>query len=240
MSETYELIYWPGIPGRGEFVRLVFEEAGVPYEDVGRGKGGLKIVQRYVSEAGPVFGPPILKVGELLLSQTTNICLFLGRRFGLVPPGEHGWAQANGLMLTIADVVNETHDTHHPTSVTLYYEDQKAEALRRAPHYLARLPRFLAHFAFVLEQSGGPHLFGANVTYVDLALFHLLSGVEYAFPRGFAKAVEGHPSLLALRDRVAVRPRIAAYLASERRLDFNQHDLFRRYPELDDPAARAT
>lgn len=41
------------------------------------------------------------------------------------------------------------------------------------------------------------------------------------------------PLMLALRARVASRPRIAAYLASERRIPFNEDGLFRRYPELD-------
>ena len=32
-NPPYELLYWPGIPGRGEFIRLAFEAAGVSYKD---------------------------------------------------------------------------------------------------------------------------------------------------------------------------------------------------------------
>ena len=33
-SESYDLLYWPGMPGRGEHIRLCFEETGTPYNDV--------------------------------------------------------------------------------------------------------------------------------------------------------------------------------------------------------------
>ena len=37
---AYELFYWPGLQGRGEFVRLAFEAAGVAYTDVARTPDG--------------------------------------------------------------------------------------------------------------------------------------------------------------------------------------------------------
>jgi glutathione S-transferase len=39
--------------------------------------------------------------------------------------------------------------------------------------------------------------------------------------------------VVALHDRVAARARIAAYLASPRRIAFNRSGIFRHYPELD-------
>ena len=49
-GDRYELLYWPGIQGRGEFVRLAFEDAGVPYEDVGRQPGGEAAIVRLLEE----------------------------------------------------------------------------------------------------------------------------------------------------------------------------------------------
>jgi glutathione S-transferase len=241
MPDPYELYYWPNIPGRGEFVRLVLEEAGAAYRDVGRESkqqgGGMQAVVAFWAgkNAGhPVFAPPVLKHGELVVAQTAAICHYLGRRHGLSPGGESGELHALELQLTIADLVAEVHDTHHPISSALYYEDQKPAAKRRAKSFVKeRLPRFLGYFERVLGESGGEWLLAAGLSHADLSLFQALEGLDYAFPRAFAKASKASPRVLALRERVRARPRIAAYLASERRMPFNQEGIFRRYPELD-------
>jgi len=241
MPIPYQLYYWPNIPGRGEFVRLVLEEAGAPYVDVGRQTreqgGGIEAVIAFYagkSQGHPVFAPPVLKHGELVLAQTAAICHFLGRRHGLAPRDEAGEMHALELQLTIADLVDEVHDTHHPVSAALYYEDQKPAAKRRAAHFVKeRLPRYLGYFERVLQEGRGDWLVETGISHADLSLFQALEGLAYAFPRGFARASEDIPYVLALRERVRVRPRIAAYLASERRLPFNQEGIFRHYPELD-------
>jgi len=245
-NPRYELYYWPGLPGRGEFVRLILEDAGAPYVDVARQPvaegGGAQAVQRMVEAGGPVpsFAPPILKVGDLVLSQTANICAWLGERLGLAPADEAGRLHALQLQLTLADVVSEAHETHHPLSVGLYYEDQKAAALERATHFRReRIPKFLGYFERVLQtnpRAPGQHLVGDGFTYVELSLFQVLEGLDYAFPRAFQRVVPRIPGLMAVRQRVAERPRIAAYLRSERRQAFNERGIFRRYPELDEPA----
>jgi glutathione S-transferase len=244
----YELYCWPGLQGRGEFVRLMLEDAGADYVDVARMPasegGGAQAVQRMMLETGgpvPSFAPPILKVGDLVLSQTANLCAWLGGRLGLAPADEVGRLHALQLQLTLADVVSEAHETHHPLSAGLYYEDQKAPALERATHFRReRIPRFLGYFERVLQgnpRAPGQHLVGEGFTYVELSLFQVLEGLHYAFPNAFRSVVPRVPGLMALRGRVAERPRLAAYLCSERRLAFNERDIFRRYPELDEPAA---
>lgn len=241
MTTPYELYYWPEIPGRGEFVRLVLEDAGAPYVDVARRPrkegGGIEAVVAFYagkSAGHPVFAPPVLKAGELVLAQTAAICHFLGRRHGLAPRDEAGELHALELELTIADLVGEVHDTHHPISAALYYDDQRSEAKRRAAHFVeARLPRFLGYFERVLAHGGAGVLVGDRVSHADLSLFQALEGLAYAFPRAFAKASAATPGLHTLRERVRERPRLAAYLASERRKPFNQDGIFRHYPELD-------
>lgn len=241
MTTPYELYYWPNIPGRGEFVRLVLEAAAVPYRDVGRlpaeQGGGVEAVAAYWEgkrEGPPIFAPPVLKQGELVLSQTAAICHFLSVRHELTPQDEAGQARALALQLTIADFVLEAHDTHHPISAWLYYEEQQEAARQRAPHFVnERLPRFLAYFERTLRHNGGDFLVGERLSHADLALFQTFEGAAYAFPRGFALASEASPGVLALCERVRRQPQIAAYLASERRVSFNQEGIFRRYPELD-------
>ena len=241
MPIPYELYYWPNIPGRGEFVRLVLEAAGAAYVDVGRRTrktgGGIEAVIAFYAgktPGHPVFAPPVLKQGELVLAQTAAICHFLGRRHGLAPADEAGEVHALELQLTIADLVDEVHDTHHPLSAALYYEDQKPAAKRRAAHFVKeRLPRYLGYFERVLRQGRGDWLVSEDLSHADLSLFQAIEGLAYAFPRAFARASGETPRLLALRERVRARPRIAAYLASDRRLAFNQEGIFRHYPELD-------
>ena len=236
---AYEFYYWPGIQGRGEFVRLALEEAGADYVDVARRPGGVAAMQRLMDGAGgarPPFAPPFLKDGEVVLAQTANILHYLGRRHGLAPRDEAGRLWAHQLQLTIADIVDEAHDTHHPIASSLYYEDQKAEALRRAADFTAnRIPKYLGYFERVLERNprSDAHLIGRRVSYCDLSLFQLVAGLRYAFPGAMARLEPRFTRIAALHDRIAGRPRLAAYLNSPRRLAFNEQGVFRRYPELD-------
>lgn len=232
----YELYYWSSIPGRGEFVRLALEEAGAPYVDVARDEGDEEVIERMDSDEGLApFAPPFLVHGDVKLAQTANILLYLAPRLGLVGESERARLEAHQLQLTIADLVAEVHDTHHPVAVALYYEDQKHEAARRARHFVReRIPKFLDYFERVLRASGGEHLLPSGFSYVDLSTAHALDGLDYAFPNALAKMTKHIPLLVAHRARVLARPRIAAYRASERWIGFNEDGIFRRYPELDD------
>lgn len=234
----YELYYWPGIQGRGEFVRLALEDAGADYVEVARQSRGMAAMSYFMEDRTvkhPPFAPPFLKAGKLVIAQTANILFFLGARLGLAPKPDAGRLWAHQLQLTIADWVAEVHDCHHPLAGNLYYEDQKREARRRATDFRAeRLPKFLHYFEQVLKRNGRRVLVGNAVSYVDLSLFQMIEGLRYAFPRAMNKQERNHRNVIALHDRIATRPRLAAYLASERRLPFNQEGIFRHYPELDE------
>jgi len=238
----YELYYWPTIQGRGEFVRLALEEVAAPYIDVARlpeGRGGGVKAMTKVMHSAPAttlepFAPPFLRAGDQLVSQTANILHFLGPRHRLAPDDDARRFEAHQLQLTIADFVNEAHDTHHPLGPSLYYEDQKPEAKRRAAAFRTeRIPKFLGYFERVLGRSTGGHFFGPSISYVDLSMFQVMVGLAYAFPRAMTAFERKVPELAKLRDRVKERPQIAAYLASERRIAFNEDGIFRHYPELD-------
>jgi glutathione S-transferase len=237
---AYELYYWPEIQGRGEFVRLALEEAGEKYTDVARqpGKdGGIPAMMTLLDGTKvkhPPFAPPFLRSGKLLIGQTANILLYLGARHGLAPATEAGRLWTHQLQLTIADLVVEVHDTHHPIGSGLYYDDQRAEAKRRAADFLkSRMPKYLNYFEGVLAGSGGKHLLGRRLTYADLSLFQIVEGLRYAFPKATARLEKKTPRLVDLHGAVAGRPRLKAYLASERRIPFNEMGIFRHYPELD-------
>ena len=241
-----ELYYWPGIQGRGEFVRLLLEDAGAAYVDVAReGQNGLLTMMRCLEGEEPgalPFAPPFVKVGTIVVSQTANILAYLAPRLGLVPDDEALRAEANQIQLTLADFVGEIHDTHHPIAGSLYYEDQKGAAKRRAREFVKeRMPKYLGWLEKVLARnrtSEGQWLVGSDCTYVDLSVFQVVEGLRYAFPNGMQRLEPQIPRVVALRDRVAARPRITAYVTSKRREPFNQMGIFRHYPELDAPSPR--
>ncbi len=232
----YDLYYWP-IQGRGEFVRLVLEDAGADYTDICRQPGGIAKMTRVLDGAEPAllpFAPPFVHAGDVWLAQSAHIASYLGEQLGLAPSDEQSRLSARTLMLTIADLVDEVHDTHHPVAVDQVYEDQKQPALLRAASFRAkRLPKFMRHLERHLERADSGVLIGKTETYVDLAAFQIVEGLRFAFPHAFEKLAGEWPRLVALHDRIAARPRIASYLASDRRLPFDAHGIFRAYPELD-------
>lgn len=236
---TYRLYYWPNIQGRGELVRLPLEHAGARYVDVARveGVGAMMKVMKDPSVKTPSFAPPFMQAGKLVIGQVANILLYLGDRHELAPKTEGGRLWAHQVQLTITDFFAEVHDTHHPISNALYYEDQKHEAKKRTRAFLdQRVPKFLGWFDDVIAKNGNKKgwAIGNQLTYVDTSLFQIVEGLRYAFPKATKKHLDKASRVVRVSDLVAAQPRIDAYLASDRRVAFNEDGIFRRYPELDD------
>jgi glutathione S-transferase len=232
----YQLYYWPMIQGRGEYVRLALEDAGADYADVARSGSGMATMMKMMEakKGTPPFAPPFLKAGNLVIGQTANILLYLGARHGLAPKTEAGKLWVHQLQLTIADLVLEIHDTHHPLGPSLYYEDQRAPAKKRTEEFWKeRVPKYLGYFEDLVKANGGAYVTGRRATYADLSLFQIVAGMRYAFPKAMGKLEKKVPRVVAVHDLVAKRPRIAAYLTSDRRIPFNEMGIFRHYDELD-------
>ena len=235
----YELFYWPSIQGRGEFVRLALEAAGTDYVDVAREPEGVAAMMNLIKGPQlerPPFAPPFLRAGKLIIAQTAHIVQYLGPRLGLVPKAEISRLWAHQLQLTVEDLVVDIHDTHHPVGGSLYYHEQKEEARRRAKYFTEeRAPELLGYFENVLQRNhtAKGYMVGRSLSYVDLSMFQIVDGLQYAFPNMMLRLESEIPGLLDLHDRIAQQPNISTYLASERRLPFNKDGIFRHYPELD-------
>jgi glutathione S-transferase len=234
----YQLFYWPEIQGRGEFVRLALEDAGASYDDVARKVGGenrMTAMMQGARDKHPPYAPPFLKAGKLVIAQVAEILFYLGPRLKLAPRAEADRLWLHQLQLTVTDFVKEIHDTHHPIAGGLYYEDQKPEAKRFTVNFLkVRAPKYLEYFEKVLKKSRGAYTLGRKVSYMDLSLFQLIEGLRYAFPNAMARIEREVPRVVAVRDKVAEREGIKKYLASPRRILFNEHGIFRHYRELDE------
>jgi len=239
---AYELYYWPFIPGRGEPVRLTFAFGGVAYRDVAREapspKEGAEILVSFNegerSEGHP-FAPPYLIVDEdgerTLHWQSAHLCDLVARREGLVDEANASYAAS--LVLTLADLMDEAHDTHHPLATGLYYEEQKDAAKVRAGYFWEnRIPKYLGFFEHHASDAGT--LVGEATSHVDAIAWHVLEGLHYAFPKAMASYAGRWPKLEALRACVPQHPSLGAYIASDDRMAFNEQGIFRRYPELDD------
>ena len=230
---SVELWYWPTIPGRGEFVRLFLEAAEIDYEDMAREKGAEALVEDLASRTGiRPFAPPYLVDGDLCIGQTAHILAYLTDKHGLGTGEIEVDLQLIQLQLDISDMVEEVHSTHHPISAGLYYQDQMDAAYEKAIAFREqRIPKYLDHFEAALESLGGPFVLGDQWSHVDTSLFQLMEGLDYAFPNRMREL--DYPRLELCRQAVTEIDGVAAYLASDRRMDFNQEGIFRHYPELD-------
>jgi glutathione S-transferase len=232
---SYDLWYWPTIPGRGEFVRLVLEGAGIAYRDRAREDGAEALVNDLAGRQGITpFAPPYLVDGDFVIAQVAHILAYVTDQNGLGTGDLHTDLRLIQLQLTVTDLVAEAHGVHHPVGAGKYYHEQKHEALRAAASFReARLPKYLGYFEAALGVHEGPFVLGGTWSHVDTSLFQLVEGLSYAFPRRMAALQGSCPRLRAVRDAVAAIGTIAAYLASDRRLAFNENGIFRHYPELD-------
>ncbi|KAI0355880.1 glutathione S-transferase-like protein [Trametes cingulata] len=271
-TDDYVLYYWSGIPGRGEYVRLALEYAGIPYTE--RSSDLMETLSSTTKVgAPPHFAPPALQLPSgRIISQTANILNHIAPRCGLagewgnklnthgedaretvraldeeeIEKAEEERSIVNQLVMTALDLQNETHDVHHPIASSLYYEDQKEEALRAAKVFReSRIPRFLEYFEIVLtsnpataKHADNPlaqtYLVGSRTTTADLVLFHVIDGLLFQFPKRMAKLRESnkYENVFKLHERVQGEKGIKEYIASGKRQKFSM-GIFRHYEELD-------
>ncbi len=233
---SYQLWYWPDFPGRGEFVRLFMEAAELDYTDIARTDGADALVEDMVAREGiRPFAPPYLVDEDVCIGQTALILTYLTDKEGL---GTGDLASDLGLVqlqMDIADLVTEVYATHHPIAPGIDYLDQMEAAFERAHDFRTnRLPKYLIHFDNALASNGGPFVLGQQWSHVDTSLFQLMEGLDYAFPAYMRSMAGTWPHLEGLQGAVPEIEGVAAYLASERRAEFNQSGIFRHYEELDE------
>ncbi|MAV87375.1 MAG: glutathione S-transferase [Rhodospirillaceae bacterium] len=240
---AYKLYYWPHIQGRGEVVRLALEYSNSEYEDVARNvsdPGSARtLITEFLNNNNNVnlpFAPPFLIDGDSVIAQAALILHYLAPKIDLVSEREDERLFAHQIQLTVTDLLMEVHDTHHPISNSLYYEDQIEEAKKRTTNFIEnRIPKYLKYFETILinNHKTNDWLVGNKLSYADLSLFQIIEGLRYAFPQATSKVERDFPHVINVRNKVETIPNINAYLKSSRRIPFNTMGVFRYYPELD-------
>ncbi|MXO84844.1 glutathione S-transferase [Altererythrobacter aurantiacus] len=235
---SYDLWYWPSIQGRGEFVRLFMAAAGIEWRDCAREKDAEALLddmdERKEKGFAP-YAPPYLVDGDFAIAQVAHIVTWLSEKHDIGAADEADKLHLIQLQLDITDIVEEVHSVHHPVASSLYYDDQKDAAEQAAEKFREeRIPKYFDHFEQALGvKDGGPFSLGSTWSHFDTSLFQLVEGLEYAFPRRMAAIKDDYPMIFACRDAVALIDGLAAYVASEDRIPFNEDGIFRHYPELD-------
>lgn len=243
MSEKKEftLYYWAGLPGRGEFVRLALEFAGADYWDICRDPNNQEdpfqsILRKLESPDvfPPVFAPPILEHNGKFIAQTANVLDYLANIFPIGGGDSESKRASLQVQLTIADFLTEIHNTHHPISASLYFEDQVEEAKKASKVFLNdRIWKWMKFWNSMVNSSKGDFLLGKEILYVDLSFFQVLGGLIYAFPLFMSGLEKEFPKLFRHFERISMNSKLKSYLESDRRLFYNRTGLFRHYPELD-------
>ncbi|XP_035669728.1 glutathione S-transferase P-like isoform X2 [Branchiostoma floridae] len=227
------LYYWgcpPGVkpfPGRGEFVRLIFEEAGVKFREVNDFEVLKKLFFTEKQKGFYAFAPPMIQRGKFRLSQTSVICSYLGKQFGLWPESEEDQWRAQQLNITIHDFIAEGRLAFHGRNPVESYYTQKEETQPYIDRFVAtRLPRWLTHLETALKANndGQGFVIGGKLTYVDLGLLHVLRATESQFPQAWASN-DSIPLLKAFKARLSARPNLAAYFNSDRCVPFEGNSM---------------
>lgn len=214
-SETWKLYYWDMCPGRGEYVRIVFEEAGVQFlEDR---DNILEKVIKGGMEGFPAFAPPVITRGDFKLSQTPVICEYLGKHFNLYPASDTDVWHARQINLTIHDFQADGRNVFHAKQFTASYFGQEAETQGHIDWFRKeRLPRWLLYFEKLLQanDNGRSFVIGDKLTYVDLGLLQVLRNAANQFSDEWIKM--DIPLIKAFKQRMEARPNLAAYFKSDR------------------------
>ncbi|XP_046580442.1 glutathione S-transferase P 1-like [Haliotis rubra] len=229
-GDGYELYYWPGSfvgPGRAEFVRLLFIEAGVPFKHISEGIMEMFKQADQKWTGYPTLAVPLLKKGSFELSQTPVICRYLGKQFGLYPDNEEDQWHAEQINATVHDYIAEGRLSFHGINPVGSYFGQEKETQPYIDRFLAeRLPKYMKHFEKILAANDGGkgYVVGGKVTFADLGLLHVLRATAAQFPEAWA-AVDYAPLVKAFKDRMEARPNLAAYFKSDKCIPFSGNSM---------------
>jgi len=228
-KDMWQILYWPAKDadgkvaagaGRAEYLRVLFEEAGVPYQDV---TAGLRAFfwQNLEAQPYPALAPPAIRKNNFILGQTAVCAKRLAMEFGFYPTDEDDAAHAEQIVTTVHEYIAEGRSAFHPVKNTMSYHDQKEEAKPYIAAFKAdRLPRYMTNFERFLKanRGGGGFFVGDSLSYVDLQVMVMLQVTRSQFPDAWealdAKLLKDHLA------QMEARPRIKAYLLSDRKQPF--------------------
>ena len=179
------LYHQPGkMKGRGEFLRLMLEDKGVPYDNSGDGlygpngsmdmfRGSPQAIDRDADAATasppcdvhPVLYPPAIwhrptdgSGPPVLINQVGACMIYLGDVLGYAPSTTAERARANQILLNALDYISDGRSSFHPVKNHMSYNEQKEEGDKESKAFAqGRMLSFLHHFDKVARRNAsGP------------------------------------------------------------------------------------
>jgi glutathione S-transferase len=245
-SEAYEwtVVYHPcNFKGRGEFLRLMLEDAKISYKDTGTdlyGPSGMMdafrgsvdaVTADEKSQPFPLLYPPAIlhrPVGgdgcqQIMVNQVGACMIYLGDELGYAPTTHAEKARANCVLLNSLDYISEGRSSFHPVDNKKSYKDQKDEGDRKSKLFSQdRMLVYLHYFNKIVKKNGksqSPIAGGSNITYADFALFQVVDATAFQFNSEFYANAWDSARVPELKEHyvwMKARPNLQAYFASDR------------------------
>ena len=197
---TYKLHYFQA-RGRGELIRWIFLQAGVPYEDV-----------RYTQEEWAAFKPktpygamPALEIDGKIYGGSGPIARYIAEQYGLAGSNP----VENFELATIDDVIV---DLLIRVMIVYYEKDETKKAELKKEFDETHVPKYFGILNKRIIDNGCSEgwIFGQKVTYVDINLA-LVSDFLISFGGG-ANMLDAYPAIAKLKAAVEALPNIAKWI----------------------------
>ena len=196
----YKLTYFP-VTALGEPIRFLFSYAGTPFDDERINKD----VWPEIKPLTPYGQLPMLVTDKGKVGQSTAICRYLAKQYGLA--GKNDWEA-----LLIDATVDTIHDVRYKLASFHYEGDEKVKAAKRKAAE-ETLPFVLERLDQQVKENDG-YFHNGTLSWADLTFVALLDYFCFMYE---SDLIKNYINLTRLKEKVLALPNIKSWI--ERRPD---------------------